>query len=298
MAMLSGNNKTFDRYLGERDGPTFLSTMDGLNAAREEIVEFIRRTVVDANAEGVVVAMSGGIDSTLTAALAAEALGSDRVLGLSLPASKTDSVHAQEARTIADGFGIDFQEIQLKPLLETFETVVGAALGDDADRVATGNVLARLRMLCAYYAANTRSLLVLGTSNRSELLLGYYTKYGDGAADLFPLGDLYKTEVRALAPHAGVPRRIISKPPTGGLWSGQTDEAELGADYRTLDRLLRLLVDREYDIEAAAERVDVPVETADDVATMYLDGAHKRTLPPMPGIGERNDDRSRQPFYR
>jgi len=296
--MLYGGRRTFDRYLGESNGPTFLSTTDGLDAAREEIVEFIRRTVVDANADGVVVAMSGGIDSTLTAALAVEALGSDRVLGLGLPANKTDSVHATEARTIADGLGIEFHEIQLRPLLDAFEATVGSVIDEDADRVATGNVLARLRMLCAYYAANTRSLLVAGTSNRSELLLGYYTKYGDGAADLFPIGDLYKTEVRSLAPHVGVPRRIISKPPTGGLWSGQTDEAELGAEYRTLDRLLRLLVDREYDVEAAADHVDVPVETAEDVATMYLDSAHKRTLPPMPGIGERNADRSREPFYR
>ncbi|MCL9813513.1 NAD+ synthase [Natranaeroarchaeum aerophilus] len=296
--MLSGDDTTFERYLGESEGPTFLTTGEGLDAVRAEIVEFIRRTVVDANADGVVVAMSGGIDSTLTAALAVEALGSDRVLGLGLPASKTDSVHAREARTIADGLGIEFHEIQLRPLLEAFEETVGTEIGEDADRVATGNVLARLRMLCAYYAANTRSLLVAGTSNRSELLLGYNTKYGDGAADLFPIGDLYKTEVRSLAPRVGVPRRIVSKPPTGGLWSGQTDETELGAEYRTLDRLLRLLVDREYDIEAAAERVDVPVETAEDVATMYLDAAHKRTLPPMPGIGERNADRSRQPFYR
>ena len=296
--MLSGDDTTFERYLGETEGPTFLTTGEGLDAVRAEIVEFTRRTVVDANADGVVVAMSGGIDSTLTATLAVEALGSDRVLGLGLPASKTDSVHAREARTIADGLGIEFHEMQLRPLLEAFEETVGAEIGEDADRVATGNVLARLRMLCAYYAANTRSLLVAGTSNRSELLLGYNTKYGDGAADLFPIGDLYKTEVRSLASRVGVPRRIVSKPPTGGLWSGQTDETELGAEYRTLDRLLRLLVDREYDIEAAAERVDVPVETAEDVATMYLDAAHKRTLPPMPGIGERNADRSRQPFYR
>ncbi len=296
--MLSGDDTTFERYLGESEGPTFLTTGEGLDAVRAEIVEFTRRTVVDANADGVVVAMSGGIDSTLTATLAVEALGSDRVLGLGLPASKTDSVHAREARTIADGLGIEFHEMQLRPLLEAFEETVGAEIGEDADRVATGNVLARLRMLCAYYAANTRSLLVAGTSNRSELLLGYNTKYGDGAADLFPIGDLYKTEVRSLASRVGVPRRIVSKPPTGGLWSGQTDETELGAEYRTLDRLLRLLVDREYDIEAAAERVDVPVETAEDVATMYLDAAHKRTLPPMPGIGERNADRSRQPFYR
>ncbi len=296
--MLVGDDTTFERYLGDSDGPTFLSDSDGLEAARSEVVEFVRRTVVDANTEGVVVAMSGGIDSTLTATLAVEALGSDRVLGLGLPASKTDSIHATEARTIADGLGIEFQEIQLRPLLEAFEETVGTAFEADADRVATGNVLARLRMLSAYYAANTRSLLVLGTSNRSELLLGYYTKHGDGAADLFPLGDLYKTEVRSLAAHVGVPRRIISKPPTGGLWSGQTDESEIGAGYGTLDRLLRLLIDCECDVETAADRADVPVETAQDVAEMYLDSAHKRTLTPMPGIGEHSGDRSRQPFYR
>lgn len=295
--IITGDGRTFDRPIGDGDTPTFLSSGDELETARSEIVDHVRHVVLDAKANGVVVGMSGGIDSTLTAALAVEALGNERVLGLGLPGTKADSVHATEARTIAEALGIEFQKIQLRPMLGVFEDVVAPAIDSSGDRIAVGNALSRLRMLCLYYAANTRGMLVLGTANRSELLLGYFTKYGDGAADLYPLGDLYKTEVRSLASHVGLPRRIITKTSTGGLWAGQTDRDELGVTYETADRLLRRMVDRGERVEAAAEAVGVPVEAAQRVATLYLDSFHKRTTPPMPGIGETSGDRPRAPFH-
>lgn len=276
------------------DDPPFEIEEGGLLTApsstarvRAEVVSFVRRKVDEAGAAGVVVPMSGGIDSTVTAAVAAEALPAGQVLALGLPCHKTESVGTSDARTIASGLGIEYEEIQLQPLLEEFEERVAPSIGADADRTMTGNVTARLRMTCAYYAANARSYLVLGTANRSELLLGYFTKHGDGGADLYPLGDLYKTEVWALAPTVGVPRRIIAKDPTAGFWAGQTDADELGASYDLLDRLLVRLADREQPPGAVADELGVERSLVEEVAQRYEKSAHKRTPPPRPGIDDR-----------
>lgn len=240
---------------------------------------------------GVVIAMSGGIDSTLTAMLAVEALGSDRVLGLGLPSSKTIDCQTSEAQTIADGLGIAFREIQLRPVLDMFEETVASTVSPENGTAAIGNVVARLRMMCAYYAANTQSRLVCGTTNRSELLLGYFTKYGDGGADLYPLGDLYKTEVYSLAYHCGVPRRIIEKDPTAGLRAGQTDEGDLGARYDVIDPLLRHVVDYGERIDEATDTLSMDSETAAQIISRYVSTLHKRAVPPTPSIGKRNGDR-------
>lgn len=265
-----------------------------LEAVRSRLVDAIRTAVDDASADGVVVAMSGGLDSTVTAVLAVEALGHERVIGLGLPCYKSDRPDVTEARTIADGLGIEFHEIQLRPLLEAFEDAVSELEPPgDGDRPnernrELGNATARFRMTCAYYAANRRSRLVLGTANRSELLLGYFTKYGDGAADAFPIGDLYKTEVRALAERLGVPRRIVTKEPSAGFFAGQTDLEELGAPYAVIDPLLRRLVDDGQPIVDAAAALEIDRQTARSIAWMAAETAHKRTVPPTPGIDGRD----------
>jgi NAD+ synthase len=234
----------------------------------------------------VVVGLSGGVDSTLTVTLAVQALGSDRVVGLGLPAREPDD-SVQEARTMAEGLGIEFHECDLRPLVDIFEDTVAPELAPSGGREAVGNVVARLRMTALYYAANARSLLVCGTANRSELLLGYFTKYGDGGADLFPLGDLYKTEVGALASHVGVPRRIVAKEPTADFWRGQTDAGDIGARYEDVDPVLRRVVDRSERVETAVEQLDVDPGVAERVAAMYVDSLHKRAVPPTPGIDGR-----------
>ncbi|SIR98182.1 NAD+ synthase [Natronorubrum thiooxidans] len=282
---------------------SFITDPDSLEQARSRIVDDIRATVDNAGAQGAVVAMSGGIDSTVTAALAVEALGSDRVLGLGLPCHKTEHPSVSEARTIAEGLGIEFTEIQLRPLLEAFEETVASELESAADRDASGrphernhaigNVIARLRMCCAYYTANRQHRLVLGTANRSEWLLGYFTKYGDGAADTYPLGDLYKTEVWALATQIGIPRRIVSKEPTAGFWADQTDADELGASYDVIDPLLQRLIDDGESIREAADMLDIDPETARSIAWLSTETRHKRTMPPTPGIGGRDGDTGR-----
>ncbi|SEW16908.1 NAD+ synthase [Natrinema salifodinae] len=293
---MGADSKTFVYESIEHTNGPFFTDQHSLAAVRERIVADVRATVADADADGVVVAMSGGIDSTLTAALAVEAVGADSVLGLGLPSHKTDQADVSDARTIAAGLGIDFEEIQLRPILDAFEDTVATALEPEPDaderpierNREIGNVTARLRMVAAYYAANRQARVVLGTANRSELLLGYITKHGDGAADAYPIGDLYKTEVRALAKQMGLPRRIVSKEPTAGFWATQTDADELGARYDVIDPLLSRLVDEDRSIDDAVAELRLDRETAVEIASLHADTAHKRALPPTPGIGGRD----------
>ena len=296
MAANTGDRRKYPNYMSTTTRSYFLTESDDVECVRERVLSFIRDSVTAAGATGVVVGMSGGIDSTLTATLAVEALGSDRVLGLGLPARKADD-HDREARTIANGLGIEFSEISLRPILDQFEDHVAADVEPVNDRRAVGNVVARLRMASLYYAANTQSRLVLGTANRSELLLGYFTKFGDGAADAYPLGDLYKTEVRALAQHAGIPRRIIAKEPTADFWAGQTDAGELGARYSVIDPILRRLVEDGQRIEDVVEELDADPEVVEDVAEMYVDTIHKRAVPPTPGVNDRGQGKKSFPLH-
>jgi len=268
---------------------------DEPTAVESAAVSFIRDRVESAGRDGVVVAMSGGLDSTVTATLAVEALGPDRVLGLGLPCHKTDASATMEAAVVADHLGIEFQRAQLRPLFRQFEQHVVPALGADdsrgptpiADR-ALANVVARLRMLCTYYAANRTNRLVAGTANRSELLLGYVTKYGDGAADMFPLGDLYKTEVRALATHMGLPDVVVEAQPTTGLYPDQTDADDLGATYDGIDALLYRVVEDGDSTEVAADAVGLDHDIAQRLVSMCSETAHKRRCPPIAAIGERS----------
>lgn len=269
-------------------GDRFVTDPGTLEGVRQNALAFIRETVENADAEGVVVAMSGGIDSTLTAALAVEALGADRVFGLLLPCNMSSEAGTNDARTMAEGFGIDYEEIHLRPLFRAFEETV--ADGERSERQALGNVIPRLRMACSYYAANLGDRLVVGTGNRTELLLGYFTKYGDGGVDFLPLGNLYKTEVRALARHVGIPRRIVEKPSTAGLWAGQTDERELGAPYDTIDAVLRRLVDDDLGIERTAVETGTDLALVRRFARMHLDSRHKRATAPTPADERRDDE--------
>jgi NAD+ synthase len=197
----------------------------------ERISNWIRERVEEAGAEGVVLGMSGGIDSSVAAVLAQRGLG-DGVLGLIIPchSNPTDSEHA---RLVATEFGIKTEYVDLAPV---FDCLVEAL--PPGDRVAVSNLKPRLRMATLYYFANSRNYLVAGTGNKSEIIAGYFTKYGDGGVDILPLGDLLKTQVRELARELGIPEEIIVKPPSAGLWEGQTDEGEMGITYEELDKVL------------------------------------------------------------
>ncbi|XGI83077.1 NAD+ synthase [Halorutilales archaeon Cl-col2-1] len=249
--------------------------------AVDTVTDFVTRKVDEAGADGVVVGLSGGIDSTASAAVAVEALGSEKVVGMVMPGEPSEEHNVKDAHSIADSLGIEKKEIQIEPVVDEFVDSVEY----EPKKEAVGNVRARSRMVFEYLEANQRNLLVLGTGNRTELLIGYFTKYGDGAVDILPLGGLYKSEVRDVARHLGIDEQFVEKTPTAGLWEGQTDESELGATYDTIDDVLRCLVDRGLSVGETADEVDVDVETVERFEKMYETSVHKRSPPPYPGFG-------------
>ena len=256
---------------------------------RERVRSFLADRVGAAGAEGVVVNMSGGLDSTVTAALAVEALGADRVYGLILPCNKVGAPHARDAEALAEALGIEHDTVHLQPLFAQFGAVAPDRFDLHDEPVRSGNAVARLRMTLAYLAANAADSLVCGTANRSELLSGYVTKHGDGAADLFPLGHLYKTDVRALARALDVPEFVVEKPPSAGFLPGQRDADDLGAPYEVIDPVLHLGVDRGLDPESVVDRIagtgadlDVDRELVADLLGRHRATAHKRLPPPTP----------------
>ena len=265
---------------------TFQTEAAELETLREELVAFVRETVAAADADGVVVLVSGGVDSVLTAALCVEALGADAVTALVLPCTLADAEEAIDAESTLEGLGVDPTTVQLQPLVGVFEDTVAPEISIETDRLAVGNAVARLRMVVAYYAANATGRLVCGTLNRTELLLGYHTKHGAAAADLRPIAGLYKTEVRALARHVDVPTAVVERTPTAGLWAGQTDEAELGAPYGLLDVLLHELVERDLGIAGTADSLGVDESFVARYAHRVVENRHKREPAPSPNAEE------------
>ena len=221
---------------------------------REKIIEFIRRKVKEANAKGVVIGLSGGVDSTTTLFLCVQALGNDRILGVIMPSKINKKQDTDDAVEICNELDVEYKIIEINPILESFRNMLNLS-----DKKVAGNLMARVRMCILYYFANKEKLLVVGTGNKSEFLQGYFTLHGDVACDLLPLGNLYKTEVKKLAEELDVPRRIIEKTPSAGLWIGQTDEGELGVSYKNLDRILPLL-EKELSVEKIHQKTNVEKE--------------------------------------
>ncbi|ASJ08293.1 NAD(+) synthetase [Thermococcus siculi] len=245
-------------------------------AVVERITSFIRESVEKAGATGVVVGVSGGIDSATVAYLATRALGRERVLGLIMPYYENRDL--EDAKLVCESLGIEYKVIGIKPVVDS----IVDALGFAPDRKSLGNVMARTRMVLLYAHANAMNRLVLGTSNRSEVLTGYFTKWGDGASDYAPLINLYKTEVWEIARLIGVPERIIKKKPSAGLWEGQTDEDELGISYRLLDEILWRMVDLKMPRDKIAGELGIPVERVEYVERLIKSSEHKRRLPTGP----------------
>ncbi|MHB8352363.1 MAG: NAD+ synthase [Thermoplasmata archaeon] len=243
------------------------------------IATFLGAHLQTSLARGVVLGLSGGIDSAVLARLARDALGAERVLGLLLPDRSYPAELLGETAAYADSLGIPHRTISMEPLAATARQL----LPDVTDRVALGNLTARLRMTVLYTVARKKGYLVIGTGNKSELLLGYYTKFGDGAADLLPLGDLYKTEIRQLARELGVPEAIQTRPPSAGFWEGQTDEDELGVTYAVADAVL-LGFEELRSIEEIAQAVGVEPALVRALEERVARHRHKRRLPPIPKL--------------
>ena len=206
------------------------------------LTDFIRDAVATSATEGVVVGLSGGVDSALAAALAARALGPSRVHAFVLPYRTSNPESARDACLVAEQLGIDHRLIDISPMVDPYFALEIPGDGED-DRRRRGNKLARERMTILFDQAKKLGCLVLGTSNKTEILLGYSTVFGDNASSLNPLGDLYKQQVWRLAEHLALPRQVVAKQPSADLWPGQTDEDELGMTYEVADEVLYLLFD-------------------------------------------------------
>lgn len=203
----------------------------------EKLVFWIRNKVLAAGCKGVVVGMSGGVDSSVLAVLCRQAFPQS-MLGVIMPCYSSQEA-VEHAQAVAGQFSIPTKVVVLDSVFDALLKVLPeGGIAPDVTRIARANLKARLRMLTLYYLANQLKYMVAGASNRSELAVGYFTKYGDGGVDILPLGNLVKSQIRELARFLGIPQLIIGKPPSAGLWEGQTDEGELGFSYEELDRYL------------------------------------------------------------
>ena len=252
----------------------------------DRIVRFLRTHSERIGTRHLVVGMSGGLDSSVTAALCAKALGGKRTLGLCLPEAETRSLRSiQDASEVAEKFGISFKTLDMTSLVQAASSLLRPSKKKDGV-VPYGNLKARLRAMILYYYANTSKGLVVGTGDKSEIMLGYFTKHGDGACDIQPIADLYKSSVRDLAIHLGLPRRIFSKPSSPELWPGQIAEDELGLSYNTLDSILWRL-ERWMPPKEISEELGIPLRMVARVRSRLLQSEHKRRPPLVIKLGFR-----------
>jgi NAD+ synthase len=246
------------------------------------IHQFLRAHVEEAGAAGVLIGLSGGIDSALCARLARDALGPERTHALLLPDVLFPAALRQEVAEYARQLGISCRVVEIDGPEAGFRSL----FPEVTDRVTWGNVKARVRMISLYLVAREQHLLVVGTGNKSELLMGYFTKWGDGGVDLLPIGDLYKTQLRELAARLELPKAVQERAPTAGLWEGQTDEEELGLPYSELDQILFGL-EQLRTAEEIAQATRLPLERVRRVEATVERTRHKRRPPPIPKLGLR-----------
>jgi len=248
---------------------------------RKILTEFIRSEIGRAGFSRAVVNLSGGIDSAVSFALAAGALGPQNVLAVRLPYTTSSADSLEHAQVLIDQFGCPSATI---PIAEMVDPLI--ALDPEISHMRKGNIMARARMIVAYDQSEAFQALVVGTGNKTEILLGYTTLYGDSACALNPIGDLYKTQVRQLARSLQIPEVIISKPPSADLWTGQTDEGELGFTYEDVDKLLYLLVDQRYRPEECVE-AGFAEKFVRKVVERVRRNQFKRILPPIAKLSSR-----------
>jgi len=204
----------------------------------QKLCVWMEDKVTEAKAKGIVFGLSGGLDSAVVAVLSKRAFPQN-TLAMIIPCYSLDT-DINDALDIANKFNISYKIIDLSEIYDSFTSLLlDAKEGKDIVKLAKANIKARLRMTTLYYLANKLNYLVVGTGNKSELMIGYFTKYGDGGADILPLGNLLKSQVRELAEYLGIPKKIIDKSPSAGLWEGQTDEKEIGISYEQLDKYLK-----------------------------------------------------------
>lgn len=256
-----------------------------LSEVEKRITRFIKEYVENAGADGIVLGLSGGIDSGTIAALSSLSIGGVHVLGLMLPEKETfNKKDIDDAKVVAERFHLETHVCDISAVLESFYNAI--PVFDQADKLCKGNIKARTRMIYLYYYANKFNRIVCGSSDKSETMMGYFTKWGDVAADISPIMDLYKTQVRKLAIHLGIPEKLALKPSTPALWPNQLAETELGIKYETLDLVLYGL-ERFMDTKEIAEQLSIQKNIVDKIKSRWLSTEHKRRMPITPKMGFR-----------
>jgi NAD+ synthase len=251
----------------------------------EILCRFIAAEIRRTGFERAVVGLSGGIDSSVVTFLCVKALGPENVLAVTIPYKTSSEATRTDSQAVIDQLGVRTIDVPIADQIDAY-----FARFPDASRLRLANKCARERMTVLYDQSAAFSALVAGTSNKSELLLGYGTQFGDMASAINPIGDLYKTQLYELAAHLGVPARILAKEPTGDLWVGQTDEGELGFSYAEVDRLLVLLVDRRWRRGELVE-AGFAAEFVDRVTTLVRRNHYKRRMPVIAKLSHRTMDR-------
>ena len=244
------------------------------------IENFVQTRVKEANAKGIVLGLSGGIDSATTLALAVSSLGSERVKGLIMPFKNSESISL--ALNHAESLNVRTEKYDISSIVSAYKGITSSY----SSTASEGNLHSRIRMSLLYGEAFSSNSLVIGTSNKSELLVGYYTKWGDGASDFLPLGDLYKSQVYTLARSLEVPTEILDRTPTAELWDGQSDEEELGISYDLLDQILEGL-ERQLNFSNISNSTGISMESIKRIDELVKFTIHKRIFPPVCKIGRR-----------
>ncbi len=242
------------------------------NFVSNYLITRLREYIQASGKKGGVIGLSGGIDSSVVLKLLTQATRNVHVL--LMPSESTPAKDIQDSYTMLRSVGAPYSEIKIDDLVKSFSSKV-----DSDDKVLVGNIKARVRMTLLYAYAQKLDYLVIGTGDKSEILLGYFTKYGDGGVDVLPIGDLYKTQVKKLAQQIGIPKNIIEKPSSPALWEGQTAEGELGIDYESVDKILYLLYEKFMDPQKVAQEVKTSRENVDKVIRLVRNNEHKRKMP-------------------
>lgn len=248
-------------------------TKKDFNSIQEKIGSFLVDEIRERRSQGVIFGLSGGIDSAVIAMLCAKFVR-EKSLALIMPDSKiTPVTDTEDAIKIVDNAHLEYKLIDIGFIHKEYSKYI------EPSPLAFGNLGARIRSNILYYYANARNYLVLGSGDRSEFLIGYFTKYGDGAADLLPIVSLYKTQILEFARFLGVPSGIISKPPGPRLWEGHTAEAEIGLTYEEIDSILYCMIDKKLSIEETAKTTEIPISNVDKIYQMHKRSEHKRITP-------------------
>ncbi len=255
-------------------------TIDPVSVS-QVLIDFLRTGIIRTGLSRAVVNLSGGLDSAVSCVLTARALGPENVLALRLPYTSSSKDSLDDAQRVIDLTGVRSVTIPITPMVDPL-----IESDPEMSPVRKGNIMARMRMIIAYDRSAAFNAIVVGTGNKTEVLLGYTTLYGDSACGINPLGDLYKTQVRQLARSIGIPGPIISKPPSADLWAGQTDEGELGYTYADVDRLLYLLVEKSFRPEDCVQAGFQEAFVRQVIERIHKN-EYKRLLPPIAQLSNR-----------